>query len=89
MSADVTPIDRVEGDEHFHKLLRLDRELDELLGDMPCAELGYPLRDPATCQELREAVSALQRAVDLLTQAYGRENPRYDAISEQKGATVN
>jgi hypothetical protein len=71
-----------EGDKHFEKARELTEELDQLIGDMPSGELGYPLTDVVTCQELREAVTALQRAVDLLTAAVDRETPRHAAVAE-------
>ena len=82
-----------DADECYATLRELGDELRVLLDAMPSADLGYPLTDPETCEELREALSHLQRAVDLLTQAVDREEPRYNAlakvIEEQRGATVN
>lgn len=81
------------GDESAAKLRELERELMDLLSELPTAVIGYPLNDPATCLELREAVQALRRAVDLIGQAVEREDPRYNAVAdlieEAERAAVN
>ena len=71
-----------DGDQSREALMDLQGELGELLCSLPDASLGYPLTDPATCLQLREAVQALQRAVDLVGQAVEREDPRYNAVAD-------
>lgn len=81
----------MSGDQSYAKLRDLGDELRELLDAMPSAELGYPLTNAATCQELAEAIPALQRAVDLLSAALGREEPHYEAVAaliEEAGRAV-
>ena len=69
------------GQEDLEEVRALEEELHDIMDGFPGEDLGWPITDPETCQELRGAREALERVLDLLRRASNREVPRYEAMA--------